>query len=1416
VSVKLVVVDASANIIHTIYRRHKGHPLTVAYQLLKEITDSEVVCNNASVPPAIDFRLDYLLSITGSAGKLISDILGIKHVNEIVAQSLSVQRFLPDVKTIFEMGGEDSKLILLNKTGIEDFSMNSVCAAGTGSFLEQQAERLRLSIEEFSNLATQSKSPPRIAGRCSVFAKSDMIHLQQIASPVEDIVAGLCFAVARNFKGSIVKGRKIVQQVSFQGGVAANAGIIRAFKEIFDIDLIVHEHYAYMGAVGAVLKDIQENVKNNFDIESLGEYVNSRRISDNGRTPLIVEGDSFLNRHGNGNEESISEDQHDNKKQEATVNAEIHNSPHVVRTKTYLGIDVGSISTNLAVIDEKGKLISKRYLMTSGRPIDAVMRGLKEIGEETDSKVEILGVGTTGSGRYMIADLVNADIVKNEITAQARAAIFIDRNVDTIFEIGGQDSKYISIENGVVVDFEMNKACAAGTGSFLEEQAEKLNISIKGEFASCAFSSDHPCNLGERCTVFMENSLMANLQQGIQKDDLLAGLAYSIVENYINRVVTGKRIGKNIFFQGGTAFNKSVVAAFEKFMGQEVTVPPNHDVTGAIGMALIVRDEINSRPADYKTSFKGFGLSNRSYSTSSFECKGCSNVCEINKVSVEGEKGHLFYGGRCEKYDIKKKEKSKLEDLFAFREDLLWQEYAEKNSVSKSRSDRTIGIPYVFFFQDYLPFWTTLLHELGFEITISPKTNRQIVNLGAETVLSETCFPVKVAHGHIKYLIENGVKNILMPSFVSLKDKNQYFDKESPCPYSQTIPYLAKAAFRDSNILMPIIDFRRGDNFIVRQIRSALKQFNISAGNIRTAVNKAKERQKAFHELIQEKGREVISSLNEKAIVIIGRAYNSFDSGVNLQLPQKLATLNILSIPMDFLPLDTIDISHKWPQMYWKNGKRIIQAARYIKNNPMLYPIYISNFNCGPDSFIFEYFKEEIGDKPFLLLEIDEHSADAGAITRCEAFLDSIKNRQIADKSETGNRKSVDKTMKSETMRLGKNRVFIPRMCDHAYGLAAALEFIGISAELLPESDRETSEIGRKTVSGKQCFPCVLTIGEMLKKVYSSKSTSDNLIFFMPAGTGPCRFGQYNIFQRLVLERQGINNAKVFSPVQDRTFYDELGIAGDDFIKRAWQGLISIEMLTKCLHETRPYEKEKGLTDYIYNENLKKLYSALKGKNGSIEGILVDIKKDFDSVPKFNEKKPLIGIIGEIFVRSNRFTNENLIDKIESLGGEVWLSPPEEWIYYVNYIGLKHAIIKHDYSSAVKLFLKNHIQSKKEHKYATIFKDSLKTIHEPSTREILKKARPYIHESFEGETILSVGKAIDLIEKGVTGIVNAMPFGCMPGTIVTAILRAISKDFDLPCISIPYDGTESVTTEIQLEAFMHQAANYKSKKINIR
>jgi predicted CoA-substrate-specific enzyme activase len=1423
VSVKLVVIDENGNRLQSSYQRHKGQPLTVALELLKEVLGVGAQSlrhlkpeANAAFPPS-----HFSLSLTGSAGRLIGSVLGLEPVNEVVAYAYATRTLYPDIRTIIELGGEDSKLIILGEDSgsAKDFSMNSVCAAGTGSFLDQQAERLRLSIEEFSLMCLESKNPPRIAGRCSVFAKSDMIHLQQIATPVEDIVAGLCFAVARNFKGSIARGREIQTPISFQGGVAANAGMVRAFKEIFGVSgLFVPDEHALMGALGAALKMRDSGTRQSFDLRKLEEFIAAARFSEKGHIPLLKEGDRFLERHLRSSEDLKAKSE---KLKDKTSS----------RVKAYLGIDIGSISTNLAVIDEESRLLAKRYLMTAGRPIEAVKQGLEEIGREIGGSVEIIGVGTTGSGRYMIADYVGADIVKNEITAQATAAAFIDGEVDTIFEIGGQDSKYISLRDGVIVDFEMNKACAAGTGSFLEEQAEKLSIPIKLEFQKMALKAGNPCRLGERCTVFMENSLMTNLQRGAGRENLLAGLAYSIVQNYINRVVGKRPIGRKIFFQGGVAFNKSVVAAFEKYLDKEITVPPNHDVTGAIGMALIAKRHMTVTSG--KSLFKGFELSKRPYEISSFECKGCPNVCEINRVKVEGEKGYLFYGGRCEKYDVRKSRKdTAFVDLFALREELLWRahlKYSETSIVKsegpggKDRSHlkshtshlpphasrQKIGIPYVFYFHDFLPFWSTLLWELGFEVEVSGKTDRKIVDLGLESVLSETCFPVKTAHGHIKHLIDKGVDTIFMPSFVNLNLPEDSFDRGYACPYTQTIPYSARIAFRNAKLLTPVIDMERGDDFIKKELRKVLGPFGIKASQISRAFGAARKEQEAFVAEIKGVGKKVLAGLKEKAVVIVGRAYNAFDKGMNLDIPRKLADLGVLSIPMDFLPIESSDIGVDWPNMYWRAGQRILSAARLIRETPQLYAVYIGNFSCGPDSFITKFYEEEMSGKPYLHLEIDAHSADAGAITRCEAFLDSVENQirhgMAAARPE---RESKRIPLGPSVSRHVRRTIYIPRMADHALALAAAFEYCGVNAEVLPESTKDAVDLGKKFVSGKECYPCAVTTGDMVKKIQEFGFVPSQSAFFMPSGSGPCRFGQYNVFHRLVIRELGFEDIPVLSPNQDENFYEHLGVISSDFAMRSWKGITAIELLTKCLHETRPYEIEKGTSDELYEEYLRRAYRSIKGANGTIEDLLKKATTDFAHVRTAKDRKPLIGIVGEIFVRSNRFSNEDLVRKVEALGGEVYLSPVEEWICYINHMAFSKVLIKKEWSGMIKLLLKASFQKRIERRFARHFEGFLRNLHEPDTKTLLVKASPYIHSSFEGEAILSIGKSIDLIERGASGIINAMPFGCMPGTIVSGLMRGVGTDFGIPCLSIPFDGTESLTTEIQLEAFIDQVKEY--------
>jgi len=1367
-------------ILHHSYTRSEGQPYKVLLEELLKLFQN------------YDSREIAGVATTGTGGKLASELLGGRFINEVISQVKATSFLYPEVRTIIEMGGEDSKLLLVkqdSQTGallLDDFSMNTLCAAGTGSFLDQQAKRLKVNIEnEFGELALKSKNPPRIAGRCSVFAKSDMIHLQQTATPDYDIVAGLCDAMARNFKSSIARGKELRRKVSFQGGVAANLGMVKAFRDVFELDvdeLIIPLFHMVMGAIGAALA-LLEDKRERKDFKGLTE------LSEYLSTPKSRKG-----------KEKLYFNYPETKCYSHTLAFQV---PEGKEIQVYLGIDVGSLSTNVVVIDKDKKVLSRRYLMTEGRPIEAVRKGLEEVGEEVGDKVKILGVGTTGSGRYLIGDFVGADIVHNEITAQARAAIEFDPEVDTIFEIGGQDSKYVSLENGIIVDFEMNKVCAAGTGSFLQEQAEKLNIEIEEEFGELALRADCPVNCGERCTVFMESDLNAHQQAGVPKDDLVAGLAYSIVYNYLNKVVGRKKIGEKIFFQGGVAWNRGVVAAFEKILGKKITVPPHHDVTGAIGVAILALE----RCIAGKTNFKGFDLSRRKYQIETFECQDCANRCEIKKVQVEKERP-LYYGSRCEKYDLKKRssKKSEMPDLFEEREKILLSLHREFTTSTKRKGK--VGIPRALFFYEFFPFWATFFENLGYEVILSDKTNKRIIRQGVETVLAETCYPIKVAHGHIQNLLEKKVDYILFPSLINLKKDDP--DSESySCPYVQALPYILKATYDFKNkgikLLSAPIHFQKGRTALLKEFAELCRDFKVNKSRLKKSFKIAEACQQEFYQRINLWGEEVLKDLGgRKAAVVVGRPYNTCDPFLSLDLSKKLKELKCLAVPLDFIPLKLSQYNSVTPNMYWKYGQRILAATEFIKNTPDLFPIYVTNFGCGPDSFILHFFKYSLDGKPFLQLELDEHSADAGIITRCEAFLDSL---------ESFNEEKMSPPLQAPYFFSDghKKVLYIPYMAEHAFTLKSAFLACGIKAEVMPESDEKTLILGRKYTSGKECYPYVLTTGDIIKLLQSPDFDRENSAIFMPKADGPCRFGQYQNLQRMILDELGYRNIPIYSP-DSKDSYSQILNLDDNFRRIAWRGIVLVDLLNKLLWRTRPYEVYPGESEKAYREYLEEACWAIERKK-DLEKLLELIQKIFSKIKvEKDAKKPLIGVVGEIYIRANRFANHNLVKKIEDLGGEVRVAPLAEWFFYTNFMYKKKSLTEKRYGEYLKATLKDRVQKRDEKVFYGKIGKLLEGEHELPVEKILELASPHLHFTFGGEAILSVGKSLDFIKKGFCGVINTMPFTCMPGTIVSAISKKIREEnHNFPWLDIAYEGLEDSNELTRLEAFMYQAKEIQKR-----
>jgi predicted CoA-substrate-specific enzyme activase len=973
------------------YARHLGEPLRKTSDLIGSLHDL--------LGPADDPAV----WTTGSGGREAARVIGSGCVNEFRAIAEGILLCHPDVRTVLEMGGGHSKYILLDRGAdgggqILDYGVNGECAAGTGLFFDQQVERLQVRVEEVGSLVRSVSRSASIAGRCSVFAKSDMIHAQQRGFTPPEILKGLCESVVRNFKGSIVKGKTLVPGVALIGGVSANAGVADAFRSLFDLrdgGLLVPELGLWIGAIGAAWIGKQEVPSSGFRVPSCGTRdvqirSHGSEIHINNPKPETQNPKPVFSDHPHTRPLSM---------EKVVLLRDRTAAFHFPKTGTppaFLGIDVGSVSTNLALISEGGELIHGIYTMTRGRPIEVVGECLKEMESAAGNRVELRGVGTTGSGRDLIGLLVGADAIKDEITAHKTGALHVaktllDGNVDTIFEIGGQDSKFISLKNGAVVDFCLNEACAAGTGSFLEEQAKQIGVAIRGEFADLALRSQKPLRLGERCTVFMARELVPYLQKGVPKEDLVAGLAFSIAQNYLNRVVKKRPVGKTVFLQGGTAYNDAVAAAFATLLDREIIVPPHNGIMGAIGAALLARD----RAVPYKASgFRGWNMDAVPRSIREFTCKSCSNRCAIQEFTVAGEKS--YWGDKCsDRYRkrTKTENKSRIPDLIRFRE-ALTEPY--RTSDSKRTSSRgKAGIPLTLYFHDRLPFWKTYLESLGFDAVFSGPTNPDVAASGVEACVNEPCFPIQAAHGHFVRLMERNPDFIFFPNVVNEEDPVRGVESFL-CPWVQTLPLVAGhvralEAVRD-RIFCPRVQFREGRAAVEKQLSGQISPRGISAKENRNAVQKAYAAQEAFRKRIQEKGEEVLkvlSDLDAPAVVLVGRPYNLYDQGMNLNVPAKLSELYGANVvPMDFLPIDGVDVRQVNDHMFWNYGRRILQAARFVRDFPKFHLIYLSNFKCGPDSYI-RHDVEEASGRPFLFLQLDSHSNDAGIMTRVEAFLES-------------------------------------------------------------------------------------------------------------------------------------------------------------------------------------------------------------------------------------------------------------------------------------------------------------------------------------------------------------------------------------------------------------------------------------------
>ena len=1306
------------------------------------------------------FDLDQIASasMSGLSNGIIPADLGWSNYSSALAISSAILHSHPDAKTIVQIGGQRSLVVSL-ENGLRKpwrVASNPLCAAGTGRFLEQQAYRLDIDLEDFSRLALEGDGDvPRIAARCSVFAKTDLIHMQQKGVPVNAMLRSLCDSVARmitSFKKGVFE-----EPIYVVGGVAGSAAVLVSLDQAIS-DRNNHETHVILP-------------QDHLHCEALGAALLAKESGKRSRVVLLEAQDEKEQYLVMPRLEKVF--QHDGWKRPETTQA----------FTGYLGVDVGSTSTKAVIVDESGRIVMrKHYLMTAGRPLEAVKQVFQNLVEQgAAEQATIAGVGVTGSGRYLIGSFIGADLIKNEITAQTRAGEEEDPEAD-IIEIGGQDSKLVIKRHGVVVDYQMNKSCAAGTGSFIDELAEMLGVSVKdGQFARLAFDAPHTIDLGSRCAAFMGQAVTLAQQQGVPLGIITASLSNSIAANYLSKVVEHRKLGDKVILTGAVFYNDAVVSAFKQALGDKTIIVPEHkEVTGAIGAALLAKEYMRGA----KSTFKGFReVVDAEYTLKTFVCQRCDNNCTISRLEVPGE-GPTFYGSRCDFYDAtirQEKQQTSLDE----REALLFKDYKEGSGEGP-----TVGLPRALLIYDWAPLFLTFLNELGAKVVLSSKTNKQIMEDSVELSYTDSCFPMKLLYGHAASLKD--VDFVLSPSFLRLGRKEGEENQKYACPLVQASPFLIREALDlDSNILIPFVDLSTGDDNLINSLVDAAKKMGFSKREGRKAAKAGLVAQREFDRTREECGKRLLQQIRDEGkigVVLFARAYMFQDSGANLGIAEKLAQLDVVPIPLDYLPLSSIDVKQYSDRPYWMYESKHIAGAVITASDPNLYGMVLTNFGCGPNSFILNLVDDIMGSKPLGQLEIDEHAAEAGIVTRLEAFVDTIKAFSVSGKAQ--NVPVPAKEIRRAVVGKGKPhaRVIIPKMAAGADVVAAAMQACGVDAHVLPPADQTNLVYSNRVTTGKECLPYRVVLGDFMKFFYENKDNGislDSVEGFMPTAYGPCRYGKYAPEQAISLKEIGFD-LPLRGLLSNDAYRDEN--LGTKFERSAWKGIVAVDTLEKLLWHNRPYEKVKGSADKLFEYFLKELADRIRS-NKPYDDLLKRAPREFeDLIDHTRPRRPLVGINGEIFLRSNSFSNDNLVKVCEDAGLEVIVSPFGEWIKYVTHRNIEDGMRDRKIGRILKGYLRRAILNRDEKSVITKFGAPI-GVEEPSIGQILSLSEEYLSPKCGSEAVLSIGSGIEwLHDPAFAGVISVMPHGCMPGGIVAAMADSLSAQYSKPWISVTYDG----------------------------
>ncbi|MBW2733305.1 MAG: CoA activase [Deltaproteobacteria bacterium] len=1315
-------------------------------------------------------------------------------------------RFLVDdgPGTVVSIGSHGFSVLELRDTGLEVFRENSRCSQGTGNFLRQLVERFNMGIDEASVICANVEDPAPLSGRCPVILKTDMTHLANKGESQPRILAGLYDAVCENVQ-VLIKPRITPPRVLLAGGVTRAERIRTQFGRFckrHEMTLLPSksDDGLYLEALGAALVAEQQRA----DLPALADLLKAPKEAE---LDFVDAPSKYLSRITHMPKVELPD---------PTLGPE---------RQVVLGFDIGSTGSKAVAIDvTNNETIWDGYINTNGNPVSAAQTLVKQYIEGDASRHHVLALGATGSGREIVSSLLSTCYgsepvyVINEIAAHAEGALHYDSRVDTIFEIGGQDAKYIRLADGRVVDAAMNEACSAGTGSFIEEQGRKFaGIDNVVQLGQEALGAENCVSLGQHCSVFMAEIIDEAVAAGVHNRSIIAGIYDSIIQNYLNRVKGSRSVGDVIFCQGMPFSADALAAAVARQTGSEVVIPPNPGTVGALGIALLTRKNVNAEAfnaLDLQRFLEAKVLRKDTFvCTSTKGCGGAGNFCRIDRIDtrVAGKKQRFTWGGGCSLWD-RGTRKQKLPDLapdpFREREDLV-QQLLDRLGANAPKEGKTVALADEFQLKTLLPFFATFIHELGFKIDVHRGADHGALKRGIEEANVPFCAPMQQFHGLVSVMAEKEPDFLFLPM---VKDLPRVKEEKhaTVCPIVQGSTDMLRwdlGPEHADRVISPVISFGAGGGFesktFIESCQGVAGSLGVFTVRWWRAYQKAVEAQRSFEIDVLMLGKRALDfcrTENITPVVVLGRAYTIYNKVLNSNVPAILREQGAIAIPVDCYPVN--DEVPVYEHMYWGFGQRNLRAVHQLRRTPGVYGLWCSNYSCGPDSFSLHFFAYQMEGKPFAVIETDGHSGDAGTKTRVEAFLHCVReDLQSTDTPRQPNSLLAIEQAKRTLpqIRRNKERLLIPRMGPGAEMLAAAFDGAGIPSEALPMPTRDTLQTGRRYTSGKECVPMALTLGALVDRLEREKDTDNEFCFFMPTANGPCRFGVYNMLHKITLERLGFKDrVRVWSPVDSGYF--EGAPAGLAVL--IFAGFCAVDVLLHGLYGVRPVERKKGEATEIHDRYFKELlgliheaaqgeltvpYALLQVANGRLFGVAELLRRAANEMAaiKTRKKVPAVAVVGEIYVRCDPFANDFIIEKLEERGIRAAFAPFNEWLEYTDHINYQFERANSSLGDHFSSLVQRRVQARTYNLMA----ERLGWPPRTTVQHSLAAAKPYVRRELTGEAVLTVGGPLHEWREGeIDGVISVGPLECMPNKISEAQFFHVAEREGLASLTLPLNG----------------------------